>query len=61
MDYGKYKYELKLKRRQNAKNAKAFAEIDGAIRERFERHARREDGLRVLDMSYRVNVLKRTG
>ena len=59
--YSDYADYAKILRRQNAKNAKAFAEIDGAIRERFERHARREDGLRVLDMSYRVNVLKRTG
>ncbi len=59
--YADYADFADLLRRQNAKHAKAFAEMDGAIRERFERHARREDGLRVLDMSYRVNVLRQPG
>ena len=57
--YADYADFANLLRRQNAKHAKAFAEMDGAIRARFERHARADDGAFILDTSYRVNVLKR--
>lgn len=59
--YADYAEFAAVMRRQNAKNARAFDAMDGAIRARFERHARREDGAFVLDMSYRVNLLRRPG
>jgi ubiquinone/menaquinone biosynthesis C-methylase UbiE len=59
--YADYADFAAILRRQNAKNAKAFAEMDGAIRARFDEHARAADSRYVLDMSYRVNLLRRRG
>jgi SAM-dependent methyltransferase len=43
---------------RRAENARAFAENGPAIRARFEAQARREDGVFVLDMGFRANLLR---
>jgi ubiquinone/menaquinone biosynthesis C-methylase UbiE len=46
---------------QNPTNAAAFREMGEALQASFDAHARRDGGEYVLDMSFRVNILKRLG